>query len=314
LDALAVPSAESDELHAALSKAFLSLRDIQADEDEIAVVVPMPSDEMSSYVNEEDAKYAVVKAGREFIVKNNEDEDDVVKFPTLNEALLYYQRNIAHSKDLGLTAKKIYEDFFCAFCLSDPAIDLCAFCGCRKCFGKFTIAEETVNCKDCGMDYHHFCCVQVNGTTWYCSLCKEKYDEREAKKRSAAVVAVSPVPVVSVSPPPQQLSAEAIVVDEVVDLVPVEASTGRKKKVGRPKGSLNKATELKLRSAPSSENEGKVASVTNALEIVGASMPLSKFSADEVNLLDQVRLWGLKYDLESVLDALELRQAQLRDL
>jgi hypothetical protein len=78
---------------------------------------------------------------------------------------------------------------------------------------------------------------------------------------------------------------------ELVDAAP------RKNKVGRPKGSLNKATEFKL-SAGAMSSENRIVGVQSALTIL-ESDSLCKLSEDDLHVLEQMRVWGPTYDLVS---------------
>jgi PHD-finger len=63
----------------------------------------------------------------------------------------------------------------CHFCHDDPSIELCCFCGCRKCFGKHN-QTKLLLCDQCDSEYHMFCLdpplTKVPQGKWLCPTCK----------------------------------------------------------------------------------------------------------------------------------------------
>ena len=263
---LAVTASEAESLIASLTQAFQPMLNSQAaDEDVVA-------DE--SFVNE-DSKFSITKQGREFVLKGA-DADEVKKFTTTTQALAYYQAEFAHQRESTNSLKKIYADFFCNFCLNDSTIDICAFCGCRKCFGKFSVTESSVTCSECKMEYHSFCCSSQGNGAYMCNSCFENNETSESNR-----IVASPSVVVHTE------TSEAVSEPAV-----------KKNRVGRPKGSLNKSAELKIQKV--TETSGKVVSAESALEILSSST-YTKLLPEEIHILDQMRLWGSKGELVSIL-------------
>ena len=220
----------------------------------------------------EDTKYSITKQGREFVMRGFGD-DDTKKFQSTALALEFYQSQLAHLKDSGNSFKKIYTDFFCNFCLNDSSIDICAFCGCRKCFGKFSTLENSVSCAECRMEYHTFCCSLQSDGKYMCKSCLENFDTTDSKKSIA--------------------SPSIVPLDDVDDSI----ETAKRNRVGRPRGSLNKATGLKMLSTDTNpESTKNVVSLESALEILVAPT-FNKLTNEELHILDQMRLWGSKYEL-----------------
>ena len=264
---LHVASSEAENLLTTLTQAFQPMLHSQAAAEGVSLE--------KSFVNE-DIKFSITKQGREFILKGL-DADEVKKFPTTTQALAYYQAELANQRESSNSLKKIYADFFCNFCLNDPTVDICAFCGCRKCFGKFITTEGSFTCAECKMEYHSFCCSPQGNGTYLCNSCFESNETSEPNK-----IIASPSIAAQLEPP-----------------LEVSEPSFKKNRVGRPKGSLNKATELRILSeTKASENTHKVVSLESALEIVTSSSH-TKFLPEDMHILDQMRLWGSKGELVS---------------
>lgn len=245
--------------------------------------VAVSADAMSTESAEDpidmDHSHSIVRAGRDYMFKDAEDEG---KFKSIADALKHYQEKLApQPRDNEAGTKKLFVDFFCVFCLSDPYADLCAFCGCRKCFGKFSQKENIYSCSECEMEYHSYCCTPLNAaqTLWACDACKDKVEEREAKKRSISAI-TSEVELISAFSLDDSLGDRAV----------------RKNKVGRPRGSLNKASEFRLSLSGIPSDDSRIPGVDSALAVL-QSDSLVRLTADDLNVLEQTRLWGPIYDL-----------------
>ena len=264
---LHVAANETDSLLTTLTQAFQPMLKSHAVDEDVII------DE--SFVNE-DSKFSITKQGREFILKGL-DADELKKFSTTTQALEYYQAELAHLRESSNSLKKVYADFFCNYCLNDSTIDICAFCGCRKCFGKFSISEGSFTCSECKMEYHSFCCSQRGCGTYICNSCAESNESSESKK-------VVSSPLVVMAETSEDVTEPAV----------------KKNRVGRPKGSLNKATELKILSASkAAESANKVVSLDSALEILSPTA-FVKLLPEEIHILNQMRLWGSKGELVSI--------------
>lgn len=121
-------------------------------------------------------KYLVRKRGKKQLVETG-------RFQTIEEALStipYIQQTRltrpAHSENNYRRRKTINnEDFWCIYCYDDPAIDICCFCGCKVCFGKFDSAEFA-SCHKCTRETHRYCLPAADegsliDTYLYCETC-----------------------------------------------------------------------------------------------------------------------------------------------
>ena len=65
---------------------------------------------------------------------------------------------------------------WCIFCHDDPQIEICVFCGCRRCFGKHD-KTSLLLCDNCDDEYHTFCLglstVPLE-QRWFCPNCEKK--------------------------------------------------------------------------------------------------------------------------------------------
>lgn len=75
----------------------------------------------------------------------------------------------------GKVSRGSRRTLLCHFCHDDPSIELCCFCGCRKCFGKHN-QTKLLLCDQCDSEYHMFCLdpplTQVPSGKWLCPSCK----------------------------------------------------------------------------------------------------------------------------------------------
>ena len=80
----------------------------------------------------------------------------------------------------------------CTFCGDDPAITICCFCACRKCFGKRD-HDKLLLCDECDDEYHIYCLdpplTEIpTMTKWYCPSCTSSQTKHATK-----VITQSPV-------------------------------------------------------------------------------------------------------------------------
>lgn len=150
---LEVNENESIELQNLVSETLKPLLDSKSEQqsEEAAGLLPGPVDELNAVTvtggaSDNSVRFSIVRSGREYIFK---DSEDGLKFSSVPEALQHYQEHLAAAppKDNISTLKKTYMDFFCNYCLSDSQVDICSFCGCRRCFGKFSQTESIVSCR-----------------------------------------------------------------------------------------------------------------------------------------------------------------------
>jgi hypothetical protein len=76
----------------------------------------------------------------------------------------------------------------CQFCMDDPSIPVCVFCGCRECFGKHE-KDKIVKCVKCDDLYHSFC-VGLKSTPsdkkWLCESCDKIPTEKSPTRKRAS--------------------------------------------------------------------------------------------------------------------------------
>merc|ERR1711871_765359 len=75
---------------------------------------------------------------------------------------------------------------WCRGCLDDECIKTCAFCGCRKCYGKHDSANILV-CDGCEEEWHIYCLSPPlssvpKSSEWHCEKCVA-YRERTPRPR-----------------------------------------------------------------------------------------------------------------------------------
>ena len=56
----------------------------------------------------------------------------------------------------GTEAMHADGELWCIYCMDDPSIPMCAFCGCKTCFGKHS-AENLLLCDGCDNEWHIYC-------------------------------------------------------------------------------------------------------------------------------------------------------------
>ena len=107
----------------------------------------------------------VVRSGKRFIVRKRTSRSQIIelgRYDTLEKAL---------SSLVGLPED---EELWCMYCLDDPGIQICAFCGCRFCFGKHD-AGFLLLCDGCNEESHTYCLspplTSIPADNWYCTPC-----------------------------------------------------------------------------------------------------------------------------------------------
>lgn len=112
---------------------------------------------------------AVVHSGKRYIVRKTARSQivELGRFDTLEKALASLLPSSGNNSDL-------VEPMWCVYCLDDPSIALCAFCGCRRCFGKHD-APSLLICDACSEETHTYCLSPPLSTIpeddWYCTPC-----------------------------------------------------------------------------------------------------------------------------------------------
>ena len=80
----------------------------------------------------------------------------------------------------------------CGFCLDDPSIVICCFCGCRKCFGKRD-QDKLLLCDECDDEYHIYCLdpplTEIPTLDkWYCPSCTLAKSKQKAVAQPSTTI------------------------------------------------------------------------------------------------------------------------------
>jgi hypothetical protein len=107
----------------------------------------------------------IVRSGKRFIVRKTTRSQivELGRYESLEKAL---------SSVSGLQSDD--EDLWCLYCLDDPSLQMCAFCGCRCCYGKHD-AECLLLCDSCNQESHTYCLSPplsaIPSSNWFCAAC-----------------------------------------------------------------------------------------------------------------------------------------------
>jgi hypothetical protein len=211
-----------------------------------------------------------IRAGRSILVRKlvkgqyvelgryDELEDALLSFRTLAPSF-FVQCDVVESDTGSINSQSSAdedeeEELWCAYCFDDPQVRLCAFCGCRKCFGKH-YSHCLLLCDECDQETHTFCLSpplqQVPKGSWYCDSCAFKQSEKQAADDAMAEDEEQ-----DKAMEPEDSDAKSLVDDEdddeeepEIDVMEVDASEQMyedqphvlRNKRGRPKGSLGKS-------------------------------------------------------------------------
>lgn len=126
----------------------------------------------------------VTKTGKRYAVRKRAKGQivEVARCDTLDEALHALMTEgitaVANKRKLDSDAP---EGSLCAACFDDEAVQTCAFCGCRKCYGKHDSANILV-CDGCEDEWHIYCLSPPLSTVpetsqWHCGKCKSKKEK-----------------------------------------------------------------------------------------------------------------------------------------
>ena len=138
----------------------------------------------------------VSKSGKRFVVRKTAKSQivELDRCNTLEEALVTVAAElnpIAYKKSKGPLAEK--GELWCVQCLDDPSVMLCAFCGCRKCYGKHD-SDKLLVCDGCDEEWHMSCLPKpmdsIPDSAWFCTRCCEtglnKAQKQEDRSRERA--------------------------------------------------------------------------------------------------------------------------------
>jgi len=156
------------------------------------------SPRLSSKIHE----LTVSRSGKRFVVRKTAKSQivELDRCGTLEEALVCVAAElnpISSKKNKSSGAEK--DELWCAHCLDDPSVMLCAFCGCRRCYGKHD-SDKLLVCDGCEEEWHMSCLPKpiesIPDAAWFCTRCcnlglnkvrKQQDREREILNSTASV-------------------------------------------------------------------------------------------------------------------------------
>ena len=113
----------------------------------------------------------IVRSGKRYIVRKTSRSQivELDRYDTLEKAL---------SSLVGMKAES--EELWCMYCLDDDNLQMCAFCGCRSCFGKHD-DDNLLLCDGCNQEWHTYCLnpplTSIPSNNWYCVTCLKSAQE-----------------------------------------------------------------------------------------------------------------------------------------
>lgn len=208
--------------------------------------------------------------------------------------------NSVNENTIGsLQEKKLW----CNFCLDDDKIRICAFCGCKACFGKYD-SNYLILCDGCDLEMHTYCLKpalsHIPAGTWYCQNCQEKQDINIEKSYT-----------------------------EDNENAPIENSGDedndqhRKNKGGRgrPRGSLRSRTESfevsqseNNNNCNHSEQKNDLSANLETLKILTEKMSSELLNTNERNVFKYMTTWSSKDDIVQIRDLLLKQREKLKAL
>lgn len=278
----------------------------------------------------------VTKSGKRYAVRKTAKGQivEVARCDSIDEALHALMVELAS----GSTNKRKLdggEGAWCKGCLDDDSIEICVFCGCRKCFGKHDSANILV-CDGCEDEWHIYCLnpplsAVPKSSEWHCQKCIARR-EKIPRPRGR---------------PPGQGNASRANSEEKIKQArantqaesTVDPNAPKPRGRGRPKGSGTKKHKEGAASAspqggakvgPSFSSSGanaqgnrdeKPANVASSQIKEPANLPLDAvgieaalavigragfgkgLATSELDLLKQLRIWGPYSDLSTARDA-----------
>lgn len=131
---------------------------------------------------------SVIRSGKRFIVREiyNTQINELGRYDSLDDALGSIKPVYRKASVISLlqdenevlqpmpTPMQEEDDLWCTHCMDDPAVVICAFCGCRTCFGKHN-SEYLLLCDYCDQESHTYCLTPqltvIPEDAWYCGSC-----------------------------------------------------------------------------------------------------------------------------------------------
>ena len=121
----------------------------------------------------------IAKSGKRYVVRRTAKCQivELDRCNTLEEALASVAAELNPAPINPKRTKFDKDVLFCSQCLDDENVSCCAFCGCRKCYGKHD-SEYLLVCDGCEEEWHTQCLSpplsDVPGTSWFCGRCVKK--------------------------------------------------------------------------------------------------------------------------------------------
>ncbi len=168
------PTNKSDTSFAAARAALSSMRrrfsGVESDDDEAQVCAGYMGRPTKS------CEITVSRSGKRFVVRKTAKSQivELDRCNTLEEAL---SSVVAELNPVNKKKAAEKEELWCGQCLDDPLVMLCAFCGCRKCYGKHD-SDKLLVCDGCDEEWHMFCLPKpldvIPEHAWYCIRCVDQ--------------------------------------------------------------------------------------------------------------------------------------------
>jgi len=130
---------------------------------------------------------SIVKNGSKYVSRciTKKATNEIGRFGTLHDALIsteQFTKNPDGKKNDNVDDK---DELWCTFCIDDPDITICAFCGCQICHGKHD-SDYLIICDGCEAEIHTYChfpqLTEIpSAEKWYCSRCLEETGSKKKK-------------------------------------------------------------------------------------------------------------------------------------
>lgn len=148
-------------------------------------------DEGDAKFNEEDiptcrseniGEITIAHSGRKFILRKTAKKQisELGRYNSLGEALenlpaVQQMKSLLRSKR-ARASDEVDNQLFCTNCVDDPSIEICCFCGCKTCYGKFD-SHLLILCDHCDRETHTYCLhpplnAVPSEEPWYCETCR----------------------------------------------------------------------------------------------------------------------------------------------
>ena len=128
---------------------------------------------------------SIVKNGSKYVSRcvTKKATNEIGRFASLHDALVSTEQLTKNpDKKNDIVNDK---ELWCTFCIDDPDITICAFCGCQICHGKHD-SNYLIICDGCEAEIHTYCHIPQlteipSAEKWYCSRCVEEAGSKKKK-------------------------------------------------------------------------------------------------------------------------------------